>query len=340
VNARLGALVCSFFEDYLRTQKGLRPSSLRSYRDALRLFLGFLAAERRRQITRLTLADLTMEHVLLFLRHLEEERGNCVRTRNQRLAALRTFFCYLASRVPEMLAEAERVAQIPVKRTPPAETHFLERDEVEALFAALPGAGRHSLRDRALLLFLYNTGARVQEAADLARRNLDLGAQPRVHLCGKGDKWRLCPLWQETAALLTRLLEEQGAAAAPQDPVFCSRQGRPLTRFGIYKVVRRHAAHLASSGADPGPRSVSPHVLRHTTAVHLLEAGVEVNVIRAWLGHVSLDTTNRYAEVNIRAKEAALAACEPPLPASSSEGFPRKAVWRDDENLLRWLASL
>ena len=195
-------------------------------------------------------------------------------------------------------------------------------------------------RDYALLLFLYNTGARVQEAADLTRGNLDLGAQPRVHLHGKGDKWRLCPLWRETAALLTRLLEEQGAAAAANDPVFCSAPGRALTRFGIYKVVRRHAAHLTSSGADPEPRPVSPHVLRHTTAVHLLEAGVEVNVIRAWLGHVSLDTTNRYAEVNIRAEEAALAACEPPLPASSSEGFPRKAVWRDDEDLLRWLDSL
>jgi len=341
VNARLGALVFSFFEDYLRAQKGLRPSSLRSYRDALRLFLGFVAAERRRQITGLALADLTMERVLLFLRHLEEDRGNCVRSRNQRLAALRTFFRYLASRVPEMLGEAERVAQIPTKRTPPAETHFLERDEVEALFAALPDAGRRSLRDRALLLFLYNTGARVQEAAELTRRNLDLGAQPRVHLHGKGDKWRLCPLWRETAALLTRLLDEEpGAAAAPHDPVFCSAQGRPLTRFGIYKVVRRHTAHLTNTGADPRPRPVSPHVLRHTTAVHLLEAGVEVNVIRAWLGHVSLDTTNRYAEVNIRAKEAALRACEPPLPASSSEGFPRKAVWRDDENLLRWLDSL
>jgi len=340
VNARLGALVCSFFEDYLRAQKGLRPSSLRSYRDALRLFLGFLAAERHRQITRLTLADLTMEHVLLFLRHLEEERGNCVRTRNQRLAALRTFFCYLASRVPEMLAEAERVAQIPVKRTPPPETHFLERDEVEALFAALPEAGCRSLRDRALLLFLYNTGARVQEAAELTRGNLDLGAQPRVRLHGKGDKWRLCPLWRETAALLSRLLDERGAAAAANDAVFCSRQGRPLTRFGIYKVVRRRTDHLTSSGASPAPHPVSPHVLRHTTAVHLLEAGVEVNVIRAWLGHVSLDTTNRYAEVNMRAKEAALRACEPPLPASSSEGFPRKPVWRDDENLLRWLASL
>lgn len=339
MSARLGPLLYSFFEDYLKTQKGLRPTSVASYRDALRLFLGFVAEDRRRPITRLSLADLTMERVLLFLRHLEEDRGNCVRTRNQRLAALRTFFTYLAVRVPEMLAEAERVAEIPTKRTPPPETHFLERDEVENLFAALPSEGKLPLRDRALLLFLYNTGARVQEVAELERQNLDLGDQPRVHLHGKGDKWRVCPLWKETAVLVGRLLEEQGTPATKESPVFCSGQGHALTRFGIYKVVRRHTAQLGSGGAGPRSGPVSPHVFRHTTAVHLLEAGVEVNVIQAWLGHVSLDTTNRYAEVNMRAKEAALRACEPPVPASS-EGFPRRAVWRDDQELLRWLDSL
>ena len=339
MTARLGPLLYSFFEDYLKTQKGLRPTSIESYRDALRLFLGFVAKERRRPITRLALTDLTMERVLLFLRHLEEGRGNCVRSRNQRLAALRTFFCYLAVRVPEMLCEAERVAEIPTKRTPPPDTHFLERDEVEALFARLPAEGKLPLRDRTLILFLYNTGARVQEVAELERRNLELKDQPRVHLHGKGDKWRVCPLWKETARLLGRLLEEQGTTIGPESPVFCSRQSRALTRFGIYKVVRRHTAGLGNGGAGPRSGPVSPHVFRHTTAVHLLEAGVEVNVIRAWLGHVSLDTTNRYAEVNMRAKEAALRACEAPVP-SSSEGSPRRAVWRDDQELLRWLDSL
>jgi integrase/recombinase XerD len=268
MTVRLGTLLYSFFEDYLKTQKGLRQASIASYRDALRLFLGFVAKERRRPITRLSLSDLTMEQVLLFLRHLEESRGNSVRTRNQRLAALRTFFCYLAARVPDMLAEAERVAEIATKRTPPPETHFLERDQIEALFATLPSEGKLPERDRALLLFLYNTGARVQEVADLERRNLELGDQPRVHLHGKGDKWRVCPLWKETAVLLGRLLEEQGATAAQESPVFCSRQGQALTRFGIYKVVRRHTAQLASAG--PRPHPVSPHVFRHTTAVHLL----------------------------------------------------------------------
>jgi integrase/recombinase XerD len=339
LTARLGPLLYAFFEDYLKTQKGLRPASIASYRDTLRLFLCFVAKERRRPLTRLSLADLTKERVLRFLRHLEEERGNAIRTRNQRLAALHTFFTYLASRVPEMLAEAERVAAIPTKRTPPPPTCYLERDEVELLFARLSTEGRFPLRDRALLLFLYNTGARVGEVAELERRNLELGGQPRVHLHGKGDKWRVCPLWPETAALLRKLLEEDGRPVADNRPVFVSKQGRALTRFGIYKVVRRHTAQLAGGATGPKGRVVSPHVFRHTTAVHLLEAGVEVNVIRAWLGHVSLDTTNRYAEVNIRAKEAALQACEPPVPAYSP-GFPRRAAWRDDQELLRWLDSL
>ncbi len=338
MTARLGPLLYSFFEDYLKTQKGLRPASVASYRDTLRLFLCFVAKERHRPLTRLGLADLTKERVLRFLRHLEEERGNTVSTRNQRLAALHTFFSYVASRIPEMLAEAERVAAIPRKRTPPPPTLFLERDEVECLFAHLPAEGKLPLRDRALLLFLYNTGARVGEVAALERRNLELDGQPRVHLHGKGDKWRVCPLWPETAALLRKLFEEDGRAAH-DCPVFVSKQGGALTRFGIYKVVRRHTTQLAKHTAGPKRRVVSPHVFRHTTAVHLLEAGVEVNVIRAWLGHVSLDTTNRYAEVNIRAKEAALQVCQPPIPGYSP-GFPRRATWRDDQELLRWLDSL
>lgn len=336
----LGPIVYAFFEQHLKGEKGLSPASVKSYRDALRLLLTFIAAQRRRAITRLAVADLTAERVRQFLGSLETERGNHIRTRNQRLAALHTFFGYLARQVPETLAEAERVAAIPRKRAPPPGTQFLERDEIETLFAGLPGTGRVALRDRTLLLFLYNTGARVQEAANLTIGNLVLKPQPRVHLHGKGDKWRTCPLWPETARLLGELLADRAEAGTEVStaPVFISRQGGPLTRFGIYKLVRRHAAHLIVGPSDGPPRRISPHVFRHTTAMHLLEAGVEINVIRGWLGHVSLDTTHRYAEINMRSKEAALEACEPPVTASAA--FPRRPVWRDDAALLNWLTSL
>ena len=304
----LGPVVYGFFERHLKAEKGLSPASVRSYRDTLRLLLGFVANQRRRQITRLAIEDLTADRVRALLSYLEAERGNHTRTRNQRLAALHTFFAYLAGQAPEMLAEAERVAAIPGKRVPSPGTRFLERDEIDTLFSNMPTEGRSALRDRALLLFLYNTGARVQEVADLVVGNLALEPQPRVNLRGKGSKWRTCPLWPETARLLCELLAGETGKASLTNPVFTSRHGAPLTRFGIYKLVRKHATNLGT-GQESTLRRISPHVLRHTTAVHLLEAGVGVNVIRGWLGHVSLDTTNRYAEFNIRMKEAALAAC-------------------------------
>ncbi len=334
----LGPLICSFFENYLKVQKGLRPATVKSYRDALLLYLHFVAKDTNHKISRLLLAELTYERAIRFLKHLEESRGNGVSTRNQRLAALRTFFEYATSRVPEMLIESERVATIPVKRTPPPETHYLERDDIQVLFSNLPAKGHEALRNRVLLLFLYNTGARVQETADLHVENLDLGQQPRVRLHGKGDKWRLCPLWEETASLLRSLLAEREAELSPDSPVFVSQKRRAMTRFGIYKVVRRLTGQLSKTKTSGEAIPISPHIIRHTTAVHLLESGVEMNVIRSWLGHASLGTTNRYAEISIRMKEKALQACEPPVSVSAT--YPRKPVWRNDQSLLNWLESL
>jgi len=330
----LGPLVHSFFLDHLVAVKGLRPASVRSYRDTIRLLLCFVASDRGTKITKLSLQDLSFERVLGFLRYLEGDRRNHVRTRNQRLAAVHTLFDYIASREPEMLGVCQQVAAIPMKRAAPAETHFLERDEIEALLRHLPRVGRLALRDRALLLFLYNTGARVQEAADLRAGHLKLGEAALVRLHGKGDKWRTCPLWRQTAALLAELLDSLDAPPAADAPVFRSTTGEALTRFGIYKIVRRHAGHLDDTRAK---RRVSPHIFRHTAAVHLLEAGVEVNVIRGWLGHADLTTTNRYAEINTRAKIEALRNTEPP---GASAGPRPRPAWRSDETLLNWLSSL
>lgn len=327
----VGVLVHDFFIEYLGPQKGLRQSSVRSYRDALRLFLPFVAIEVHRPISRLQLEDLSLERVLAFLRHIEQDRHNSIPTRNQRLAALRTFFEYLGRRCPEALRVCQQVATIPTKRTPLPETRFIARDQVQALFERLPTSGRLALRDRALLLFLYNTGARVQEVADLRIAQLRLERPPSVRLHGKGDKWRACPLWQETAEQLGLLVGER--ASHPDDAVFVSDSGRALTRFGIYKRVRHLTASVETTSCADGSRHVSPHVWRHTAAVHLLEAGVDVNVIRGWLGHVSLNTTNRYAEITMRMKTEAMTLCAP----IRSKGAP---PWKDDPSLLNWLTSL
>jgi integrase/recombinase XerD len=331
----LGALLYGFFENHLKAQKGLSPATIQSYRDALRLFLTFVAKDRRRKLTRLLLVDLTAERVARFLNALETERGNHIRSRNQRLSALKGFFDYLAAQVPEVFEEAERVIAIPTKRVAPPRTFFLERDEVETLFAQMPVTGPLALRDRVLLLFLYNTGARVQEVADLRMSNLELDRR-RVHLHGKGDKWRTCPLWEHTVMRLRELLDAPDHPERDR-PVFVSQRGQALTRFGIYKIVRRHTRELTLRGPIQRP-AISPHLFRHTTASHLLEAGVEPNLIRDWLGHVSLETTNRYAEINIAMKEKALEICAPP--AHISGGFPKRAIWRDDPSLLKWLQSL
>lgn len=329
----LGQLLHSFFVDHLITVKGLRPASVRSYRDTVRLLLVFTAADKACKITRLTLNDLTFDRVVGFLRHLEHDRGNHIRTRNQRLAAVHTLFEYIATRAPEMLGVCQRVAAIPMKRVPPAETRFLERDEIEDLLQRLPRTGRLAARDRALLLFLYNTGARVQEVADLRVGHLDLGEHPIVRLHGKGDKWRTCPLWQQTAHLVRDLLDTFDPPPRAETPVFTARRN-PLTRFGIYKIVRRHASNLDKPQIG---RRISPHIFRHSCAVHLLEAGVEVNVIRGWLGHSDLSTTYRYAEINTKTKLAALRACEPPTTAEADRSTP---IWRSDQALLDWLATL
>ena len=334
----LGQTVYSFFSDHLGIQRGLRPASIRSYRDGMRLFLSFVAADAGRKISRLSLQDLSFDRVLRFLKHLEEDRHNHIRTRNQRLAMLHGFFDYLATRSPEMLVVAERVAAIPTKRVAQPEAHYLERQEIESLFGRLPRRGENAVRDRALLLFLYNTGARAQEVADLCVRDVDLDPPLRVRLHGKGDKWRVCPLWDRTAEQLRSLLGQASEVLHSESPVFRSRGGAALTRYGIYKIVRRHANWLDKPQGPDRRRRVTPHVFRHTTAVHLLEAGVDVNVIRSWLGHVSLETTNRYAEITAKTKQEALQACEASF--GSSEGFPRAPVWRSDDAILKWLDSL
>jgi site-specific recombinase XerD len=328
----LGALIQEFFTDYLPQQKGLRHSSIRSYRDTLRLFLPFIAREAHQPVSRLPLEALTLDRVIAFLRHIEQDRHNRVPTRNHRLASLRTLFEFLGRRAPQMLHVCQQVALIPTKRTPLPETHFLDREQVQSMFARLPTEGRYALRDRALLLFLYNTGARVQEVADLRVEHLQLKRPAHVRLHGKGDKWRHCPLWQETAEQLARLIQG-GSTSDPRAAVFRSANGQALTRFGLYKRVRQLTAGTQPCGSAGDARRVSPHVWRHTAAVHLLEAGVDVNVIRGWLGHVSLNTTHRYAEITMRMKTDAMKLCAPSRAAAP-------ASWHRDASLMDWLRTL
>ena len=333
----LSSVIHGYFLTYLPREKGLQSSTIRSYRDSLRLFLIFVADVNRRGVSKLDLEHLNYPAVQSFLHNMETKRGNTISTRNQRLAALHTFYEYLGRTVPEVLPSCAKVAAIPMKRCPLPEMKFLARDEVEALFACIPDQDRLARRDRALLMLLYNTGARVSEIAQLTRGQLDLQSPAQVRLLGKGSKWRTCPLWRQTAKALQTMLDERASDLSPDASVFVGTTQTPMTRFGIYKRIRHYAQIWETSVKPVSQIRVTPHVFRRTTAVHLLEAGVEVNVIRGWLGHVNLDTTNRYAEITVRMKTKALELCEPVAP---SPGHPRKSTWQNDATLLAWLASL
>ena len=281
----LGPLLHSFFLDHLIAVKGLRPGSVRSYRDTIRLLLVFLAEQKRCKITRLTLEDLTLERILAFLRYLEEDRGNHIRTRNQRLAAIHSLFEYIATRSPEMLAVCQQVAAIPMKRVAPPETHYLERDEVQALLHRMPSKGRLALRDQALILFFYNTGARVQEAADLRVENLNLVRAPDRAPARQGRQMADLP----------------ALAADGPDAPDAARLARSATNTTVSGVHRERAAahpirdlqdgpparHAARRPANR-PQGHPAHVQTHRGRPHA-RGRVEVNVIREWLGHVSLD---------------------------------------------------
>ena len=261
----LGSVLTSFFNDHLKLRKGLRPNSITSYADAMRLFLQFTAKTAGKKITQLGLDDLDADAVSSFLNALEGDRRNAVQSRNQRLAALRAFFEYVGQRFPDRLGQAQKVAFIPRKRTQPPETVFLERDEIESTLALLPVEGRHALRDRTLLVFLYNTGARVQEASDLRVSDVHFDPTPRVHLHGKGDKWRICPLWAETATLIKRLVSARIGDSRARPARLCRRQGcrpdpvRDLQNHPAVYQARCQAAVRRTAEGHLTPRLAPQH---------------------------------------------------------------------------------
>lgn len=295
-----------FLLEHLVGERNLSRNTQASYRDALALLLPFAAKQLRRPIDRLAVKDFSAEVVRLFLAHVEKERHCSVTTRNHRLAAIHALARFIGAHSPEHLDWCAQLAAIPFKKATKGTLPYLDKPEMDALLSAPDRRSRQGDREHALLLFLYNSGARADETARLAVADLDLGPSPAVRIMGKGGKVRLCPLWASTASALAALI----AGRAVQDRVFLNRRGHPITRFGIYVLVRRCAQRAARQAPSMSPKRVSPHVIRHTTAVHLLRAGVDINTIRAWLGHVSLDTTNIYAEVDLEMKAKALSVCE------------------------------
>ncbi|MCP5009888.1 MAG: tyrosine-type recombinase/integrase [Aestuariibacter sp.] len=333
-----GRSVQNFFQNYLPQLRGMSIHTIRSYRDALILFLSFAASDTGRPVERLEIRDLERERVMRFLMHLENVRHNGISTRNARLAALHTFARYLAAENPDCLSTLQSVLAIPFKRgAHEVSIDYFESAEMSAFIQAIDRQTPAGARDYVLFATLFNTGARVQEVLNLRVRDVRLVAPSQVRLHGKGNKVRLCPIWSGTADLMRDHIKSMPACDT-EDPaaefIFRNQRGGQLTRFGVRYRLKKH---LASCGVPSlqGKR-LHPHSLRHSTAIHLLKVGVDFATISQWLGHASVNTTMRYARADVDLKRAALSQVFP-----ETFGVPQGGhINIQDANITDWLRRL
>ena len=331
----LSLQIKKFLLDYLITTRNLSRNTQHSYRDTFRLLLPFIAKKTKKAIDQLLVVDISASIVKDFLLELESKRNCSQATSNQRLAAIHAFAKFVSLESPEYLEWYRQTRSIPFKKAKQHIVTYLEKSEMDALLAMPDRRRLQGQRDYAILLFLYNTGARANEVAQLTIRDLNLAAVSTrnfssVLIKGKGNKSRCCPLWEQTVKELEPLIygREQ------KEGVFLNRFYQPITRFGIYNLVKKYIEKLTIQMPSLTKKRISPHVIRHTTATYLLRAGVDINTIRAWLGHVSINTTNIYAEIDLEMKAKALACCEVTKKNNTNKH------WRDNKNLMDFLNAL
>jgi integrase/recombinase XerD len=325
----LGPWIRRFLLEHLVDERNLAANTRRSYRDTMCQLLPFVSARRHRTVDRLEVVDVSSQLVREFLGDVETTRGCGIATRNQRLAAIHALARFVGEHSPEHIAWCAQVRCVPYKKGTHATVPYLDKAEIDALLACPNRRTQQGRRDYALLLFLYNTGARASEASELTIADLHLD-HASVDILGKGRKRRQCPLWPMTVGELRALVGDR----SPPEHVFLNRCGQPMTRFGVHALVERTAAKAQGVMPTLSAKRVSPHSIRHSTATHLLSAGVEINTVRAWLGHASLETTNVYAEINLEGKARALAKCE------VTDGGTSTKRWRTDADVMQFLRSL
>lgn len=304
------ALVQEFFTDYLIAQRAMSPHTVASYRDTLMLFLNFAHTRVGKIPTELSLTDIEPDLILAFLDHLEHERHNTVRSRNLRLTALRAFLKFAARRDIESLHAIERALGVPMKRFERPMLGFLSEEEMLAVIGER-GSNWTSQRDHLLLAMLYNTGARVSELIGVRVTDVVLETSPSVHLHGKGRKQRTMPLWDATVVEIRAWLRRNPALKVDA-PLLPNRYGQAMTRANVNQRLDLAVARAAKAHPSLATRSISPHSVRHSTAMHMLQSGVAFNVIALWLGHESTTTTHRYVEADLAMKDKALARLKEP----------------------------
>ncbi|GCB06828.1 tyrosine-type recombinase/integrase [Ralstonia sp. SET104] len=309
-HALVGPLLQEFFVKHLLAHRNVSPQTISSYRDAFRLLLKFAVARLHVEPVAINVTDLGPDVILAFLESLERERNNSARSRNARLAAIRSFFRWIAVARPDLAGLATSVRAIPTKRTDRRLICSLSRPEMQAILAAPDLSSSSGRRDHALLLTMYNTGARVSEITAMECRQIEFGSRSSfVCLHGKGRKERSVPLWTRTADALRKWTREQGKE--PGALLFTNYRGERLTRNGVDAILQKAVSRAADACPALRGKHISPHVVRHTTAMHLLQSGVDMSVIALWLGHEHLDTTHIYMEADLALKEQALSRLQP-----------------------------
>jgi integrase/recombinase XerD len=331
----LARAVRDFFSDHLPKLRAMSPHTVQSYRDTFVLLFRFVAAQRKCSVADLDVADIGTESIVAFLNHLEQERRNTVSTRNVRLAAIHAFFRYLPSQIPELLEHSQRVLAIPFKRTRTRPIEYLEYEELDAVLSTVDRLRPDGRRDYALLATMFSTGARVSEVIAIRACDLQLVNPYHVRLFGKGRKERLCPLMPQTAQLLREWCIERQLDYRSESLLFLNHRGIPLTRFGVRYLLAKHLERAKANTATLTGKRLHPHSMRHSAAVHLLKEGVDLSTISHWLGHASINTTNRYAAADLEMKRKAIARAK--LPGTDLTNAQR---WRNDASILEWLEKL
>ena len=311
-NNTFGTLIFSFFRNYLLNRKGCSPNTIASYSDCIRLLINYFLKQNNKKVEQIVIEDFSAEFVLDFLDKIEEKVLPI--TRNQRLAAIKTFFRFLAEQEPELIGTCEKICAIPAKKTEHKIIKSMEVQQVRAIINAADTTTVNGARDRAILLFLYNTGARVQEIVDLNINELNIEKVniEQVLLTGKGRKQRIVPLWKETIEAIQHYLNIRQKDDINSEILFLNRDSFRLTRFGIGYIIEKYKKIAEKKCLSLQKMTVSPHVFRHTTALHLIQSGVDIVTVKEWLGHADLKTTSMYMEINIEMKRQALEKCPAP----------------------------
>ena len=289
---QLAPFMKRFFSHYLPVQKGLSVNTLSSYRDAVKLLLCYSGDHIKKSVDKLSIEDITESLVLTFLDHIETKRGCTVRTRNARLAAIRSLFAFIGREEPVLLVQCQQIRAIPLKRTDHKIIDYLEENELKAVLDSIDINSRTGIRDRALFMLLYNTGARASEIVNLNLNDLRLADTAQITLLGKGKKPRSCPLWPETVSVLETYLNHRKSKKMGTQQVFLNANGAPITRFGIRHITRKYGIKAQTKRPSLKIKTVNPHTMRHTTAMHLLRSGNDINMISYWLGHADINTTH------------------------------------------------